>query len=63
MGKKKDTQNIPECLEEEITQEGILNKFKELYKDLYNSAGTKEEIIGVKETINGLINQGSVNQC
>ena len=63
MAKKKETQSVPECLEGEITQDGILNKIKELYKDLYNSAGTKEEMFGVKETMNGMINQGSANQC
>ena len=63
MGKKKDEQTIPDSLEGEVTQEGILNKFKEMYKDLYNSAGTKKEMVGVKKTINEMISNESAEQC
>ena len=55
LGKKKEAQVIPEKLEGEVTTEGILDKFRDMYKDLYNSAGTQEEMVHVKKTISDRI--------
>ena len=55
LGKKKAEQVVPECLEGEVTKEGIKTKFREMYNELYNSAGTKEEMNGVKQTISEMI--------
>ena len=40
-----------------------LTHTKEMYTDLYNSAGTKEEMVGIKNTIHEMINNESVEQC
>ena len=42
LSKQKGGQQVPERLEGEVTEDGILAKFRELYAKLYNSAGTEE---------------------
>ena len=41
LSKQKGGQQVPESLEGEVTEDGILLKFRELYGKLYNSAGTE----------------------
>ena len=40
LSKQKGGQHVPESQEGEVTEDGILAKFRDLYKELYNSAGT-----------------------
>ena len=43
LDKSSKGQSVPDCLEGKVTHETILDKFRECYKDLYNSAGTENE--------------------
>ena len=63
LGKKKDEQVVPDSLEGEVTKEGIQNKFREMYKDLYNSAGTREEMVGVKQNMAEMIGLAPAVEC
>ena len=40
LSKPKGGQQVPEVLEGEVTEDGILGKFRQLYSELYNSANT-----------------------
>ena len=44
LSKQKSGQQVPDSLEGEVTEDGILSKFRELYEKLYNSANTEEEV-------------------
>ena len=46
---------MPESLEGEVTEDGILAKFRELYAKLYNSAGTEEEVGRLKLQLDDMI--------
>ena len=39
LDKSSNGQSVPDCLEGKVTHATILDKFRECYKDLYNSAG------------------------
>ena len=48
LSKQKGGQQVPESLDGEVTEDGILLKFRELCAQLYNSAGTEEEVGKIK---------------
>ena len=48
LGKKSVGQSVPECLEGEVSEDGILDKFKELYEALFNSCGTEDAMTVIK---------------
>ena len=49
-------QEVPDSLEGEVSFDGILEKFRECYADLYNSADTSEEMLKIKFEIDQKIN-------
>ena len=58
--KKCTGQSVPDCLEEKVTDESILDKFRECYEDLYNSADTSDAMTAIKERLEELINVNSL---
>ena len=59
LSKQKIKQKVPDCLEGETTKEGIIEKFRELYSELYNSANTSNEVLVVKERFKNMSEQCS----
>ena len=63
MKKIKDVQSqckaIPDEIDRETEPENILNKFKEVYQELYNSADTSAAMITIKEKLSTLIDDDS----
>ena len=62
LSKQKGGQQVPESLEGEVTEDGILDKFRDLYAQLYNSVGTEEEVGGLKIYLEEQITQDSFNE-
>ena len=63
LSKQKGGQQVPESLEGEVTEDGILLKFRELYAKLYNSATTEqEEVARIKELLNQMITPDSLGE-
>ena len=63
LSRQKIDQQVPESLEGEVTEDGILAKFRELYAMLYNSAGMEEEVGGLKLQLADIVLNGpSVGQ-
>ena len=60
-GNKCDV-NLPECVEDAVGQEGIVDKFKEVYSSLYNSAESSEAVRGIKDKIEDMIGPGSITE-
>ena len=56
---KNKGQLVPESLEGKVTNDTILEKFKECYEELYNSAGTEDGMTAIKEKLQGLIDENS----
>ena len=56
LSKQKGGQQVPESLEGEVTEDGILAKFRELFAKLYNSAGTEDEVGILKMKLSDMIN-------
>ena len=56
---KNSNQAVPECLEGKVTHDTILDRFRECYQDLYNSAGTEEAMGVIKEKLKGMISANS----
>ena len=57
---KSTGQTVPESLEGKVTNERILEMFRDCYNDLYNSASTGECMIEIKNKLQGLISDNSV---
>ena len=57
LGRRKSGQSVPDSFEGKVTKETILDKFRECYEDLYNSAGTEEAMIAIKELVQGNISE------
>ena len=61
--KKKSTgQAVPDCLEGKVTPDTILDKFRECYEYLYNSANTSAEMITIKEKLENMITISSLGE-
>ena len=58
-GKAKG-QSFPECIEGKVTPETILEKFKECYQSLYNSAGSQSGMAEVKKQVDTSIGFNSL---
>ena len=56
---KNSEQAVPECLEGKVTHDTILDRFRECYEDLYNSAGTEEAMDVIKEKLKEIISEHS----
>ena len=48
---KSSGQDIPDKLEGKVSHDDILDKFKECYEELYNSAPSSESMLKVKDDI------------
>ena len=62
LDKKDSSQSVPDCLEGKVTHDTILDKFRECYEDLYNSAGTETAMVAIKEKLQHLINSDSLEE-
>ena len=60
LGKKSVGNAMPESLEGEVSEEGILGKFKELYEALYNSCGTENAMAIIKDKLAAMISTDSL---
>ena len=54
---KRCTQQIPDELEGEVSFGGIIDKFRECYEKLYNSADTSTEMLDIKLNIDKIIKE------
>ena len=55
LNKNNSGQDVPDTLEGKVTHSDILEKFKECYSDLYNSADTSAQMEVIKENIMNII--------
>ena len=51
LDRKDNSQSVPDCLEGKVTTDSILDKFRECYQNLYNSAGTEAAMVTIKEKL------------
>ena len=54
-GSSKGGQSVPDSVDGVCGHEEIVDKFKEVYEELYNSAPTVDNINNIKNTLNNLI--------
>jgi hypothetical protein len=54
-GRGQGEQELPDSLEGAVGHTDILNKFRQLYQELYNSAGTEQEMATLKEVMESMI--------
>ena len=59
-GNKSKGQVMPDEVDGETEPDKILDKFKEVYENLYNSSGTVEAMMTIKEKLNRLIDDRSI---
>ena len=60
VGKQTVCDTMPESLEGEVTEDGIINKFKELYGALYNSCPSKSAMTILKDKLSSLLTSDSL---
>ena len=61
LGRKSQGQAIPEELDGKVTHETILDRFRECYEELYNSAGSEDAMATIKEELQKLISDQAFN--
>ena len=61
LGRKNLGQAIPESLDGKGTHDAILERFKERYEGLYNSAGTEEAMDTIKAKLHSLIQEDKIS--
>ena len=59
LNKKVNGQSVPECLDGKVTHNDILERFKECYEELYNSAGSEDAMITIKLKLEQLIKEST----
>ena len=57
MGPKHSAQELPDSLEGAVGHEDILEKFRQLYSALYNSAGTEEQMVDLKRLVESMVDR------
>ena len=62
MNRKSTEQQVPDSLEGKVLHEDILEKFKECYEELYNSASTNQAMVDIKEKLEKMINMTSMKE-
>ena len=62
LNKGNSGQTVPDCLEGKVTHDTILEKFKECYEELYNSASTGEAMADIKLRLEQLVSASSVGE-
>ena len=60
---KNNGQKVPECVEGKVTHDTILDKFKECYMELYNSADTKEGMKLIKAQLDNLVDDNAIKEA
>ena len=48
---KCTSQPVPDSLERKVTHDSIIDKFRECYQEQYNSAGTQEAMVNIKQGV------------
>ena len=56
-GKKNNKQTMPDCVDGETAPNLILDKFKDVYQQLYNSAETSPAMREIKQQLKVLIGE------
>ena len=51
LGRKSQGQAVPEALDGKVTHDTILDRFRECYEELYNSAGSEDAMDNIKEQL------------
>lgn len=59
LGRKTCGQAVPETLDGKVTHDSILDRFRECYEQLYNSAGTGDAMAIIKEKLANLVQGNS----
>ena len=62
MSKKCKDQTIPESLDGKVGFDNILEQFRVVYENLYNSAGSKDAMQGIKERLQENITSNSIRE-
>ena len=57
LDKKPQGQAVPETLDGKVTHDTILDRFRECYEELYNSAGSEHAIASLKEKLHKVISE------
>ena len=55
LGNKDTGQTVPECLDGKVTHDTILERFKDCYEQLYNSAGSEDAMTTVKSKLENIV--------
>ena len=61
-GSKKESLDLPDTVEDANGPDEIVDKFREVYEDLYNSADTSEAMNLIKDQLRLMIGQDSVTE-
>ena len=61
LGRKDNGQSVPESLDGKVTHDSILERFKECYEELYNSAGSDDAMTTIKAKLEDIINDDILN--
>ena len=57
LNKKVVGQSVPECLDGKVTHDDILERYRECYEELYNSAGSEDAMKTLKLKLGQLISE------
>ena len=57
LGRKDNGQSVPESLDGKVTQDSILERFKECYEELYNAAGSDDAMTNIKAKLENIVNE------
>ena len=61
LGKKNNEQTVPESLDGNDTHDAILERFRECYEELYNSAGTEDAMKMMKTQLQNTVKENTLN--
>ena len=62
LNKKSMAQTIPDSLDGKVTPDTVLERFRECYQDLFNSAATEDAMTGIKAKLAQLIDASSAKE-
>ena len=65
LGRKDTGQTVPDCLDGKVTHGDILQKFKECYEELYNSAESEDATALIKVKLENMVKSdtpGSIHE-
>ena len=60
LGKKNLGQSIPDSLDGKVTHDSILERFRECYEELCNSAGTEQAMDMIKAKLQSVIQENTL---